>query len=258
VIVNLAVNARDAMPRGGQLTIETMNADVAPRDSTRYPAVMAPAKYVLLAVSDSGHGMDAETKARIFEPFFTTKPAGRGTGLGLSMVYGIVKQSGGWIWVYSEPGQGTVFKIYFPPAPGSAARLESGDGSSSRSEHVGRGVVLVVEDEADVRGLTVKMLSRAGYTVLEAASGEEALVVSAGHVGPIDLLVADVVLPGLSGRDTATRLVASRPDLRTLYTSGYTDAVIAERGVLTPESAFLAKPFTADSLLAAVEQVMDE
>ncbi len=256
VIVNLAVNARDAMPRGGQLTIETMNADVAPRDNTRYAAAMAPARYVLLAVSDSGHGMDADTKARIFEPFFTTKPAGRGTGLGLSMVYGIVKQSDGWIWVYSEAGQGTVFKIYFPPAPGSIARQEAGQISSGRASAVARGVVLVVEDEADVRGLTVKMLSRAGYTVLEAASGEEALVVSAGHVGPIDLLVADVVLPGLNGRDTATRLVASRPDLRTLYTSGYTDAVIAERGVLAPQTAFLAKPFTADSLLAAVEQVM--
>ena len=256
VIMNLAVNARDAMPRGGQLTIETMNADVAPRDSTRYAAAMVPARYVLLAVTDTGHGMDADTKARIFEPFFTTKPAGRGTGLGLSMVYGIVKQSGGWIWVYSEPGQGTAFKIYFPPTPGSIARQEAGQTTSGRSSSAARGVVLVVEDEADVRGLTVKMLSRAGYTVLEAASGEEALVVSAGHVGPIDLLVADVVLPGLSGRDTATRLVASRPDLRTLYTSGYTDAVIAERGVLAPEAAFLAKPFTADSLLAAVEQVM--
>jgi len=243
VIVNLVVNARDAMSRGGRLTIRTHDAT-------------PPGAFAALTVDDTGEGIAPEILERIFEPFFTTKPAGRGTGLGLSMVYGIVKQSGGWIWVYSEPGQGTVFKIYFPPGPGSVARLGAGGSSPSRSAYVARGVVLVVEDEADVRGLTVKMLSRAGYTVLEAASGEEALVVSAGHVGRIDLLVADVVLPGLSGCDTATRLVASRPDLRTLYTSGYTDAVIAERGVLAPESAFLAKPFTADSLLAAVEQVM--
>jgi signal transduction histidine kinase len=254
VLMNLAANGRDAMPHGGQLVIETGRAVLDAEEIGGRPG-MAPGGYVQLAVTDTGHGMDALTRARVFEPFFTTKPPGEGTGLGLSTAYGIVKQSGGWIWVYSEPAQGTTFKIYLPatdapvtppaPAPKTASEATMGE------------TVLVVEDQDDVRELTVRVLRRKGYTVLEAASGDEALLAAAAHDGHIDLLLTDVVMPGLSGRQVADQLTAIRPGLRVLFMSGYTDNVIAQRGVLEAGTAFLSKPFTPDALAAKVREVID-
>jgi nitrogen-specific signal transduction histidine kinase len=256
VIMNLAVNARDAMPNGGSLVIETSVADVSPNSGVEKPAVMTPARYLLLAVTDSGHGMDAETQARIFEPFFTTKEPGRGTGLGLATVYGIIKQSGGWIWVYSEPGQGTTFKMYLPPSNGAVVESPQPQSVAGRGDDKVSGTILVVEDQPDVRNLAAKLLRREGYTVLEASSGDEALRLADEHDGPIDLLLSDVVMPGLSGREVAERLTRRRPGLRTLFMSGYTDNVIADRGVLGPDMAFLPKPFTSITLLAGVRDAL--
>ena len=254
VIMNLVVNARDAMPRGGKLTIETANAELDESYALEHPSVVA-GPYVMLAVSDSGVGMDAATQARIFEPFFTTKEKGKGTGLGLATVYGIVKQSGGNIWLYSEPGRGTTFKIYLPrvdqppeqpaaaPAPRAAPR--------------GSETVLLVEDDEAVRALARKMLAAHGYTVLAAASGAEALKLAADHTGPIHLLVTDVVLPGMSGRELAARFQSVRPALKVLYTSGYTDEAIVHHGVLDPGIAFLQKPFTSGALARKVRETLD-
>ena len=254
VIMNLVVNARDAMPRGGKLTIETANAELDESYALEHPSVVA-GPYVMLAVSDSGVGMDAATQARIFEPFFTTKEKGKGTGLGLATVYGIVKQSGGNIWLYSEPGRGTTFKIYLPrvdqppeqpaaaPAPRAAPR--------------GSETVLLVEDDEAVRALARKMLAAHGYTVLAAASGAEALKLAADHTGPIHLLVTDVVLPGMSGRELATRFQSVRPGLKVLYTSGYTDDAVVHHGVLDPGIAFLQKPFTSGTLARKVRETLD-
>ncbi|HWP34368.1 MAG TPA: ATP-binding protein, partial [Thermodesulfobacteriota bacterium] len=214
-----------------------------------------PGRYVLLAVSDTGCGMDAETRARIFEPFFTTKAPGQGTGLGLSTVYGIVAQSGGHIWVYSEPGRGATFKIYFPrvdePAeePPTAAQPAEAPG--------GRETVLLLEDDERVRRLACEVLTRKGYTVLEARSGDEALALASSHPGPIALLLTDVVMPGLRGREVAARLAPLRPEMKVLYMSGYPDAAIVRHGVLEPGIAFLPKPFTPDLLARRVREVLD-
>jgi CheY-like chemotaxis protein len=209
----------------------------------------------MLAVSDTGVGMDAATQARIFEPFFTTKEKGKGTGLGLATVYGIVKQSGGWIWVYSEPGQGTTFKVYLPrveeavaPAAPSPPPPMSMRGSET---------VLVVEDDGTIRNLVQKVLKANGYTVLVAASGGDAEPVAGQHEGPIHLLVTDVVLPGLNGREVARRLTAARPGIRVLYLSGYTDDAIVHHGVLEPGVAFLQKPFALAALSRKVREVLD-
>ncbi len=254
VIMNLVVNARDAMPRGGKLTIETANAELDESYALEHPAVVA-GPYVMLAVSDSGVGMDAATQARIFEPFFTTKEKGKGTGLGLATVYGIVKQSGGNIWLYSEPGRGTTFKIYLPrvdqpvelPAPTPAAR-ETPRGTET---------VLLVEDDEAVRALARKMLAAHGYTVLAAPSGVDALELAASHAGPIHLLVTDVVLPGISGRELAARFESVRPGLKVLYTSGYTDEAVVHHGVLDAGIAFLQKPFSSGSLARKVRETLD-
>ena len=254
VIMNLVVNARDAMPRGGKLTIETANAELDESYALEHPAVVA-GPFVMLAVSDSGVGMDAATQARIFEPFFTTKEKGKGTGLGLATVYGIVKQSGGNIWLYSEPGRGTTFKIYLPrvdqplelPAPTPA----------SRETPRGTETVLLVEDDEAVRTLARKMLASHGYTVLAAPSGADALELAASHAGPIHLLVTDVVLPGMSGRELATRFQSVRPGLKVLYTSGYTDDAVVHHGVLDPGIAFLQKPFTSGTLARKVRETLD-
>jgi signal transduction histidine kinase/ActR/RegA family two-component response regulator len=255
VIVNLAVNARDAMPEGGRLVIETRATMLDEVKIDGRPG-MVPGDYAQLVVTDTGHGMDAATQARIFEPFFTTKGPGEGTGLGLAMTYGIVKQSGGWIWVYSELGRGTAFKIYLPL---SAATAPAAPGPSRQAADRARAgeTVLLVEDQDDVRDLASRVLQRFGYSVLPARSGEEALRLADEHPRRISLLLTDVVMPGLSGREVAEHLTARRPDLRVLYMSGYTDNIIAQHGVLAPGTAFISKPFTPNSLATAVRAAID-
>jgi CheY-like chemotaxis protein len=254
VIMNLAVNARDAMPRGGNLTIETANVDL----DDAYAQAHAPVgtgPYVMVAVSDTGTGMSAEVQAHIFEPFFTTKEQGKGTGLGLATVYGIVKQSDGYVWVYSEVGQGTTFKIYLPRiAP-------TGTPSSSKAEapapHRASETVLVAEDEESVRRLTRRVLEGQGYTVLAAADGPDALRLAHTHPGPIHLLLTDVVMPNMSGRELADLVVSARPETKVLYLSGYTDDAVIHHGVLEPGIAFLQKPFTPQSLARKLREVLD-
>src|SRR5881296_210961 len=254
VLMNLAVNARDAMPTGGKLTIETGNAEHDP-DYAREHEATAVRRFVMLAVSDTGIGMDDATKARIFEPFFTTKEPGKGTGLGLATVYGIVQQSGGFIWVYSEPGHGTTFKIYLPQveAPLEGRAVGAAPGDLPR----GTETILLVEDAAAVRAVTRQVLERQGYTVLEAAHGAAALQTAAGHPGPIHLLLTDVVMPVLSGRQLADQLARLRPDAKVLYASGYTDDAVVRHGVLEAGISYLQKPFTADSLARKVREVLD-
>jgi CheY-like chemotaxis protein len=255
VILNLAVNARDAMPHGGKLTIETANVELDETD-TRQHAGVEPGGYVMLAVSDTGVGMDAATQARIFEPFFTTKAQGQGTGLGLAIVYGIVKQSGGDIWVYSEPGRRTSFKIYLPRMDEVAPTVESQSLISDLS--IGTETVLLVEDEEAVRALACQVLEMSGYTVLEASHGGEALLLSEQWQDAIDLLVTDVIMPGgLNGRELAERLKALRPELKVLYVSGYTDETIVHHGVLEPGLFYLQKPFTPNTLASKVREVLD-
>ena len=253
VLMNLAVNARDAMPTGGKLTIETANVERDPGYAREQEAA-AVRRFVMLAVSDTGIGMDEATKARIFEPFFTTKELGKGTGLGLATVYGIVRQSGGFIWVYSEPGMGTTFKIYLPQvdAVAEAGAATAAPGTSRR----GSETVLLVEDAAAVRAVTHQALARQGYTVLDAPNGAEALRIAASHPGPIHLLLTDVVMPGLSGRQLSDQLALLRPDTKVLYTSGYTDDAVVRHGVLESGIAYLQKPFTVDSLARKVREVL--
>jgi len=252
IIMNLAVNARDAMPRGGRLSIETGNVEMDEGYVSGHP-LARPGHYVMLAVSDTGIGMDAATQARIFEPFFTTKEAGKGTGLGLATVYGIVRQSGGFIWVYSEPGHGTSFKIYLPrvdesvsPAVPAAPQVVGGSET-----------VLVVEDVAAVRAVTRQMLERQGYRVLEASNGATALSLAQQHQSGIHLLVTDVVMPEVSGRELADQLVQLRPDMKVLFMSGYTDDAIVRHGILQEGIAYLQKPFTPDTLARKVRVVLD-
>jgi PAS domain S-box-containing protein len=254
VLLNLAVNARDAMPYGGRLTIETGRAVFDDAYRREHP-VAAPGRYVLLAVSDTGHGMDAETRERIFEPFFTTKEQGSGTGLGLATVYGIVKQSGGYIWVYSEPGCGTTFKIYLPLVESESEPLcpVAEDSASER----GWETVLLVEDEHLVRDIGRAMLEDRGYTVLTAGDAREALAIAASFDGTIDLLLTDVMLPGSGGRELAERLVTVRPELRVLYTSGYTEEAIAHRGLLEPGIRLLPKPFSGNELARKVRETLE-
>ncbi len=254
VILNLAVNARDAMPEGGKLTIESSNV-VLDEDYASTHESVVPGFYTLLAVSDTGCGMDSETLAHVFEPFFTTKNPGRGTGLGLSMVYGIVKQSGGSIWVYSEPNQGSTFKIYLPALQEAQATEASEEFPKERAK--GSETVLVVEDESAVRSFTSMVLKRSGYQVIEASNGEEALSLSRGHDGEIQLLVTDMVMPGMGGRQVAEALETQRPAMRVLYVSGYTENAIAKRGSLGADLPFLQKPFTMEALLRKVRQVLD-
>jgi nitrogen-specific signal transduction histidine kinase/CheY-like chemotaxis protein len=254
VIMNLAINARDAMPDGGTVTIETDNVTLDDAYAAQHVSVI-PGEYVMLAVSDTGCGMDEKTQSRIFEPFFTTKPPGRGTGLGLSTVYGIVKQTGGNIWLYSEPGKGTTFKIYLP----AIAALPEDIGKAAPAEAVrrGGGTVLVVEDDEQVRRLTHRALASQGYTVLEADRGTTALDIARRHKGHIDLLLTDVIMPDTNGRKLAETIRAARPGLRVLYMSGYPDGAIASHGMLEPGVAYLAKPFTTDAVTRRVREVLE-
>jgi two-component system, cell cycle sensor histidine kinase and response regulator CckA len=253
VIMNLAVNARDAMPKGGRLTIETRNVTIGnqPRQT---PAGVKPGAYVLLAVRDTGHGMDEETQSHLFEPFFTTKEKGKGTGLGLSTVYGIVKQNGGSIVVESKKDEGATFKIYFPlvehGAKGTAGALEA------EPVH-GRETILLVEDEPAVRGLVHETLRLHGYTVLEARHGIEALMTGAKHQGPIHLLLTDVVMPQMSGPEVAEKIQVVRPGIKVLYMSGYPDHPVFEQGGISRDASFLPKPFTPNVLAKKVRDVLD-
>jgi len=254
VIMNLALNARDAMPQGGNITIETQNVFLDDAYIRQHMGV-TPGPYVMLAVSDTGHGMDAKTLSRIFEPFFTTKEAGKGTGLGLSMVYGIIRQSGGNLWVYSEPGHGTTFKIYLPLAKEQGEQQR--EIATDSGARVAGETVLIVEDEDAVRNLLLSVLQPEGYTVLAAASGQEALQLCQTYEGSIHLLMTDVVMPGMSGPELVKRLVGKCRKVRVLYMSGYTDNAIVHHGVLDPGIAFLEKPFTPLAALRKVREVLE-
>jgi two-component system cell cycle sensor histidine kinase/response regulator CckA len=252
IVMNLVVNARDAMPHGGRLTLETANVELDEVYAARHPG-SRPGPHVMIAVSDTGSGMDRNTIARIFEPFFTTKERGKGTGLGLSTVYGIVKQSGGNIWVYSEPGHGTTFKVYFPRAEKVApANRPAGAAPQARAGET----VLVVEDQPAVRALITSVLESAGYTVLAAADADGALALCRQHDGDLHLLLTDVVLPGTGGREMARRMLELRPAIKVAFMSGYTDDAIVHHGVLEPGTAFIEKPITADTLLRKVREYL--
>jgi PAS domain S-box-containing protein len=254
IIINLALNARDAMPQGGKLTIETNNATLDNEYALRHVSTV-PGEYVMLSISDTGTGIDAETKRHIFEPFFTTKEVGKGTGLGLATVYGIVKQSGGNIWVYSEPGVGTTFKIYLPRVVEEYVAEEAID----TSEEFPRGTetILLVEDEKMVRSLTQQVLEGCGYTVIEAGNGAEALSLCEKTDCQIDLLMTDVVMPQMGGRELVERFVHIYPQTQILFTSGYTDDEVVRHGVVEAGTNFIQKPFTPHGLALKVREILD-
>jgi PAS domain S-box-containing protein len=254
VIVNLAVNARDAMPGGGRLTIETRNVDLDAAYAAEHRTVV-PGPYVVIAVSDTGTGMNADTQSHMFEPFFTTKEVGKGTGLGLATVYGIVKQSGGSIWVYSELGHGTTIKVYLPRVDEPPEPLAA-PGPSNPESLRGTETILLVEDEPAVRAVARQILARQGYTVLEASDGPAALAM-VGGAGRVDLILTDVVMPGMSGRTLADQLATRWPGVRVLYMSGYTDDAIVRHGMLESGLAYLQKPFRPDALVRKVRELLD-
>jgi CheY-like chemotaxis protein len=251
VIMNLTVNARDAMSNGGELLIETCNLTVDDSAKGEVP----PGKYVTLTVADTGCGMSPEVQKRIFEPFFTTKEVGRGTGLGLSTVYGIVKQSGGHITVQSVLEKGTAFSLYLPMS--ERAILEMGTGKIRLEQFKGNEVILLVEDEEEVRAVIIKVLNQQGYTVLVAVNGSEALMVFERHSGRIDLLLTDLVMPIMGGTELVEKLASRRPDIKILYMSGYTNSDSVRQRILSAGSAFLQKPFTPTELARAVRETLD-
>jgi two-component system, cell cycle sensor histidine kinase and response regulator CckA len=255
VIMNLVVNARDAMPRGGTLVIETANL-VLDEAYVRDHLDALSGAHVLLTVSDTGMGMSEEVQAHIFEPFFTTKELGKGTGLGLATVYGIVRQSGGHIGVYSEEGRGTAFKVYLPRVRGADEPV-SGESHQPAEMTSGRETVLVVEDEITVRTLAAHLLRASGYVVLEAPDGHTAWRLAQAHPGRIHLLLTDVVMPGMSGPDLAQRLKEALPELKVLFMSGYTDGMVSHHGVLEPGMPFISKPFQPGDLARKVREVLD-
>jgi two-component system cell cycle sensor histidine kinase/response regulator CckA len=255
VILNLAVNARDAMPDGGRVTIETTNVDLDDAYVQKHHVVVA-GPYLMMAVSDTGVGMDKETQSQIFDPFFTTKEQGQGTGLGLSTVYGIVKQSGGYIWVYSEPDVGTTFKIYLPRVEEEAELLQKE--RVPKEVPCGSETILLVEDDEMVLRLAGRILNRHGYKVLEAPNAEEALRIGNQYEKPIHLILTDVVMPGMSGRALAERMRDVKPEAKVLFMSGYTDHAIVHHGVLDKEVTFFQKPFASETLLLKVREVLDK
>ena len=253
VIVNLVVNAGDAMPEGGKLTIETRNVELDQDYASQHHGV-TPGSFVLLCVTDTGVGMDRETQTRVFEPFFTTKAPGKGTGLGLSTVFGIVEQSGGHVWVYSEPGVGSAFKVYLPRT--DVELVSQSSPPPSQESFDGKETVLLVEDDEPVRSVVCGILRRRGYRVLEAPNAGEALLVCEGHPARIDLLMTDVVLPRMSGRQLAERLCALRPEMRVLFVSGYADEAVLQHGILESGVEFLQKPLTPDGVARKVREVL--
>ncbi len=256
VIMNLVVNSKDAMPNGGRITIQTANARLNNDDRRREYTYIQPGHYVVLSVTDTGEGMDKETQSRIFEPFFTTKEKGKGTGLGLSTVYGIVKQSGGYVLVESELRQGTTFRIYLPRVEEAAEPVSLV--GVSRSQAGGSETVLLVEDEESVRQLVRETLESKGYKILEADNGDAALQIVSAYSSKIDMLITDVVMPGMGGRELSARLCASRPEIKVLYLSGYTEDAIVHEGVIDPDTAFLQKPFTLQALSRKVREVLGD
>jgi PAS domain S-box-containing protein len=251
VIMNLAVNARDAMPEGGKLIIETRNIELDEEYAFRHPPTV-PGKYVELVVTDEGVGMDAQTQSHIFEPFFTTKDLGKGTGLGLATVYGVVKQSGGYVWVYSEPGIGSTFKVYLPRVADAARK--SGPGEVVTALARGSETILLVEDEESLRTLTCTILEQNGYTVLEAGGGMEAIEIARLHKHPIDLLLTDMVMPGMNGHAVAQSLAQLRPGLKVVYMSGYSG--FGHRGLVEADDVLLSKPLRRDALLRKLHEVL--
>ena len=254
VVMNLVVNSRDALPGGGEITIETGNFYADASYAQAHPDV-SPGAYVMLAISDTGTGMDEETRSHLFEPFFTTKPVHKGTGLGLSTVYGIVHQSGGWIWVYSEPGKGSTFKVYLPRTEQSAEPSEQ-QASARQVPRAGTETVLIVEDEPALLKLAANSLKKHGYSVLTASRGPAALEIAAQHPGPIHLLLTDVIMPEMNGRELSDALTRTRPGMRVLFMSGYTDDVISTSGVLDRDVAYLQKPFSPNELARRVREVL--
>ena len=255
ILTNLAVNARDAMPNGGKLTIESANVFLDPAYVQHHAGVL-PGAYILLAISDNGIGMSAETKKHIFEPFFTTKAVGKGTGLGLATVYGIVKQSGGHINLYSEEGIGTTFKIYLPRIATGHTDEVIGTEDNDKELSMGTGTILLVEDEDIVRALAKQVLEECGYTVIEADNGVQALSICNEGDYKFDLLMTDVVMPQMGGHELANKLKEKLPDLQILYTSGYTDDAIVRHGVIEVGTNFIQKPFTPDSLAKKVQEII--
>jgi PAS domain S-box-containing protein len=255
VIMNLAVNARDAMPKGGKLTIETANVTLD-ANYARFHAPVKPGDYVMLAISDTGMGMDAETQAHIFEPFYTTKGL-KGTGLGLSTVYGIVKQSEGYIWLYSETGKGTSFKIYLPRFSATGEALATQPALAQEQPSKGHETILLVEDEENLRRLARQSLENQGYNVIDAPDGAAAIKISQAHPGPIHLLLTDVIMPGMNGRELANKLSPTRLEMRVLYMSGYTENHIGHNGTLDEGITLLQKPFTLSALRSKVREMLD-
>ncbi len=255
VIINLAVNARDAMPLGGNLTIETSSLTLDESYANEHDIRLNPGPYVMMSISDNGFGMDRETREKIFEPFFTTKEKGKGTGFGLATVYGIIKQSNGYIWVYSEPGKGTCFKIYMPEI--CEIPIAKQENQTDPEILCGSATVLLVEDEQYVRDLLVTVLEQYGYTVIEARNGQEALALCDQHKDRLDLIVTDVVMPGMSGRELADRIKKKMPDIKILFMSGYSDNAIRHHAILDSEIAFIQKPISPKVLGRKVQEILN-